>query len=173
MLRTSTHFSIPQWPDGTLPHGKCPDIILRMLGRHIRAAGALAIFAAGFGAIAAMRPQVKPFAVYHDGDDLIFTPEAAGTRKLASVGPWNLGERLGDEKPAAKHQTFRPATLIDFKDIPSHALMAERLSIKSMADLKPYRRRDGSLPQLLILPAHLAVRATAEIRDVTITTPAH
>ena len=42
-----------------------------------------------------MREAVKPFSVYHDGDDLIFTPEAAGTRKLASVGPWNLGERAG------------------------------------------------------------------------------
>ncbi|HEX4604588.1 MAG TPA: hypothetical protein VH724_11365 [Candidatus Angelobacter sp.] len=210
-----------------------------MISRHIRAVSTMAIFAAGFGAIAAMRPVVKPFAVYHDGDDLIFTPEAAGTRKLASVGPWNLGERLGDDTPAdkrlnlyfvapgaqyraagkaeydhnlvinkytvdgqprewdvfwcfildprlrpdlrserellmAKHQTFRPAALFEFKDIPAHMLMAERLSIKSMADLKPYRRKDGSLPQMLILPAHLAVRATAEIRDVAITqTAAH
>lgn len=219
-------------------HRPLLDIILGVLSRHIHAVSTIAIFAAGFGAVAAVRPAVKPFAVYHDGDDLIFTPEAAGTRKLASVGPWNLGERLGDDKPAdkrlnlyvvvpgtqyrtpgkaeydhnlvinkytvdgkprdwdvfwcfildprlradlrserellmAKHQTFRPAALFEFKDIPSHALMAERLSMKSMADLKPYRRKDGSLPQMLILPAHLAVRATAEIRDVTITTPAH
>ncbi len=72
----------------------------------------------------------------------------------------------------AKHQTFRPATLFDFKDIPSHAIMAERLGVKSMADLKQYRVKDGSLPRLLILPARLAVRATAEIRDVTVTQPA-
>ena len=62
----------------------------------------------------------------------------------------------------AKHQTFRPAALFEFKDIPSHALMAERLSIKSMADLRRFRRKDGSLPRLLIVPARLAVRATAE-----------
>ena len=72
----------------------------------------------------------------------------------------------------AKHQTFRPATLFEFKDIPSHALMAERLSVKSMADLKRFRRKDGSLPRLLIVPARLAVRATAEIRDVTTTAAA-
>ena len=209
-----------------------------MLSRHIRAVSALALFAAaGFGATASLREAVKPFSVYHDGDDLIFTPEAAGTRKVASIGPWNLGTRLGDDyKPAdkrlnlyvvvpgtqyrtpdkteydhnlvinkytvdgkardwdvfwclildpalrpdlrserellmAKHQTFRPATLFDFKDIPSHAIMAERLGIKSMADLKQYRLKDGSLPRLLILPARLAVRATADIRDVTITNP--
>jgi hypothetical protein len=207
-----------------------------MLKRHIRAASALAIFAMGFGATASMKDVVKPFSVYHDGDDLVFSPEHAGTRKLAAVGPWNLGERLGDDKPAdkrlnlyvvmpgsqyrtpgkaeydhnlvinkytvdgkardwdvfwclildpalrpdlrserdllmAKHQTFRPATLFDFKDIPSHTIIAERLGIKSMADMKRYRLKDGSLPRLLILPARFAVRATAEIRDVTITHP--
>lgn len=207
-----------------------------MLSRHVRAVSTIALFAAGFGAAASMRQAVKPFSVYHDGEDLIFTPESAGTRKLASVGPWNLGERLGDDKPAdkrlnlyfvapgkqyrapgkpeydhnlivnkytvdgkprdwdvfwcfildpalrpdlrserellmAKHQTFRPSAQFEFKDVPSHALMAERLSVKSMADLKRFRRKDGSLPRLLILPARLAVRATAEIRDVVITHP--
>jgi hypothetical protein len=207
-----------------------------VLRRHIRAVSTIAIFAAGFGAAASMREAVKPFSVYHDGEDLIFTPEAAGTRKLASVGPWNLGERLSDDKPAdkrlnlyfvapgaqyhhrskpeydhnlivnkytvdgkprdwdvfwcfildptlrpdmrserelllAKHQTFRPGAQFEFKDVPSHALMAERLSVKSMADLKRFRRKDGTLPRLLILPARLAVRATAEIRDVIITHP--
>jgi hypothetical protein len=40
-----------------------------------------------------------------------------------------------------------------------------------MTDLKRFRRKDGTLPRLLILPARLAVRATAEIRDVIITHP--
>jgi hypothetical protein len=221
-----------------LPRGPRLDIIFPVLSRRIRAVSTLAIFAAGFGAAASMREAVKPYSVYHDGDDLIFTPEPLGTRKLASVGPWNLGERLGEDKltdkrlnlyfvapgrqyrspgkpeydhnlivnkytvdgkprdwdvfwcfildPAlrpdlrserelllAKHQTFRPPALFEFKDVPSHALMAERLSVKSMADLKRFRRKDGSLPRLLILPARLAVRATAEIRDLTITQHAH
>src|SRR5215469_2214916 len=207
-----------------------------MLRRHVRTVSAVVLAAAGFAAAASMHQAVKPFSVYHDGDDLIFTPETAGTRKLAAIGPWNLGERLGDDNPAdkrlnlyvvvpgmqyrapgkteydhnlvvnkytvdgkprdwdvfwcfildpslradlrserellmAKHQTFRPAALFEFKDVPSHTLMAERLGIKSMADLKRFRRKDGTLPRLLILPARLAVRATAEIRDVTITHP--
>jgi hypothetical protein len=64
----------------------------------------------------------------------------------------------------AKHQTFRPATLFEFKDVPAHALLAERLSIKSMADLRRhFREKDGSLPRLLIVPARLVVRATAAV----------
>ena len=213
-----------------------------MLQRHIRTVSAVVLAAAGVAAAVSMRDAVKPFSVYHDGDDLIFTPEPMGTRKLAAIGPWKLGERLGDDKPAdkrlnlyvvvpgvqyraagkaeydhnlvvnkytvdgksrdwdvfwcfildpsmhsdlrserellmAKHQTFRPAALFEFKDIPSHALIAERLGVKSMAEMKRYRLKDGTLPRLLILPARLAVRATAEVRDVIIThpgeTPAH
>ena len=205
-----------------------------MLQRHVRTVSAVVLAAAGFAAAASsLRGVVKPFSVYHNGDDLLFTPEAAGTRKLAAVGPWNLGERLGDDKPAdkrlnlyvvvpgvqyraagkpeydhnlvinkytvdgkprdwdvfwcfildpnlhadlrserelllAKHQTFRPSALFEFKDVPAHALMAERLGVKSMADMKRYRRKDGTLPRLLILPARLAVRATAEVRDVIV-----
>jgi hypothetical protein len=200
-----------------------------MLRRHLRAASIIVVSAAAFAAAASMREAVKPFSVYHDGDDLIFTPEAAGSRRMASVGPWNLGQRVAEDKPIdkrlnlyvvvpglqyrapgkadydhnlvinkytvdgkprdwdvfwcfildptlrpdlrserdlllAKHQTFRPATLFEFKDIPSHALMAERLSIKSMADLRHFREKDGSLPRLVILPARLVVRATAEVR---------
>ena len=200
-----------------------------MLGRHLRAVSTIAIFAAAFSAAAPRREVVKPFSVYHDGDDLIFTPERTGTHKLANVGPWNLGERVAEDKPVdkrlnlyfvapgvqyrwagkseydhnlvinkytvdgkprdwdifwcfildptlrpdlrserelfmAKHQTFRPATLFEFKDIPSHELLAERLSIKSMADLRRrFREKDGSLPRLLIVPARLVVRATAAV----------
>jgi hypothetical protein len=199
-----------------------------MLRRHLRAISIIAISAAGFAA-SSTRDVVKPFSVYHDGDDLIFTPELAGSRRMASVGPWNLGQRVAEDKPVdkrlnlyvvvpglqyrtpgksdydhnlvinkytvdgkardwdvfwcfildptlrpdlrserdlllAKHQTFRPATLFEFRDIPSHALMTERLSIKSMNDLRRFREKDGSLPRLVILPARLVVRATAEVR---------
>lgn len=205
--------------------------------RHVRRISAVLLAATGIAGALALREPVKPFSVYHDGDDLIFTPEPAGTRKLASIGPWNLGERVSGEKPLddkrlnlyvvmpgvqyrsagksqydhnlvinkytvdgkprdwdvfwclildpamrpdvrserelflAKHQTFRPAARFDIKDVPSHAIMAERLGLKSMADLRRYRQKDGSLPRMLILPARLAVRATAEVRDVIITHP--
>jgi hypothetical protein len=208
-----------------------------MLRRHIRALSAVLVAAAGFAA-PSVHQAVKPFSVYHDGDDLIFTPENASTRKLASIGPWNLGERLNDGRPAdkrlnlyvvipgiqyraagkaeydhnlvinkytvdgkardwdvfwcfildpsvrpdlrserelliLKQQTFRPADLFDIRDVPSHAIMAELLGVKSMSDLRRYRHKDGTLPRLLILPARLAVRGTAEIRDVAVTQATH
>lgn len=205
-----------------------------MLRRHIRAISTVVVAAAGFATATSLHNEVKPFSVYHDGDDLIFTPEVASTRRLASIGPWNLGERLSDGKPAdkrlnlyvvvpgmqyraagkaeydhnlvvnkytvdgkardwdvfwcfildptlrpdlrsehelliAKQQTFRPADLFDIKDVPSHAVMAEHLGVKMMSDLRRFRHKDGTLPRLLILPARLAVRGTAEVRDVTLT----
>lgn len=68
----------------------------------------------------------------------------------------------------AAHQTFRPADLYDLSDIPGNALMSEKLGIRSMADLRRFRRKDSSLPRVLILPAGLAVRATAEQQNVNL-----
>jgi len=196
-----------------------------VFNRHIRTLSTIGIVAGTLGFAPPARDVIKPYSVYHNGADILFTPEAAGTRRAASFGPWNLGERLGDDKPLdgrlnlyvvvpgsqyhsshteydhnrvvnkymvdgrvrdwdifwcfildpglrddlrgerellmAKHETFRPADLFDIKDVPAHALMKERLGVKNIGDLKRFRRRDGSLPRLLILPARLAVRATA------------
>lgn len=180
---------------------------------------------------------VKPFQVYHDGDNMLFSPQKTGTRRIARFGPWRLGERLRDGKPedkrlnlyivvpggqyhsanhseydhnrvvnkytvngqvrewdiywcfildpalsadlrsersllVAAQQTFRPADLFDISDVPAHAAMADKLGIATFADLKRFRRRDGSLPRLIIIPAHLAVRASAGEEDVTVTHPA-
>lgn len=180
----------------------------------------------------------KPFLAYHDGDNIVFSPQKTGTHRMASFGPWDLGERLNESKPedkrlnlyivvpggqyhSANHseydhnrvvnkytvdgkvrewdifwcfvldpaltadlrserqllmaaqQTFRPADLFDISDVPAHDAMADKLGITTFADLMVrFRRRNGSLPRLVILPAHLAVRAAAEQQDVTITHPA-
>jgi hypothetical protein len=200
-----------------------------VFNRHIRTLSKIGIVAGTLGFAAPMWDVVKPYSVYHNGADILFAPEAAGSRRLASFGPWNLGERLGDDNQPldgrlnlyvvvpgsqyrsarpeydhnrvvnkymvdgkvrdwdifwcfvldpslrddlrserellmAKHETFRPADLFDIRDTPAHALMAERLGIKKMNDLKRFRRKDGSLPRLLILPARLAVRATAALQ---------
>jgi len=63
---------------------------------------------------------------------------------------------------AAAQQSFKPADLFDVEDIPAHEALAERAGVQEMADLKRFRHKDGSLPRLLILPAHLAVTATAQ-----------
>jgi len=177
---------------------------------------------------------VKPFPAYHDGEKVVFSPEHTGTNRLASFGPWNLGERLSEGKPLdnrlnlyvvvpggqyhstsrpeydhnrivnkytvdgkvrewdifycfvidpslsndfrsetdlllAAHQTFVPADLFDISDVPANAMLAEKLGVTNMADLRHYLRKGGALPRVLIIPARLAVRATAEQTDVIIT----
>jgi hypothetical protein len=69
----------------------------------------------------------------------------------------------------AAHQTFRPADLFDVTDIPAHEAAADHLGIHSMGDLRRFRRKDGELPRMIIVPAGFAVRASAGQQDVTIT----
>lgn len=65
----------------------------------------------------------------------------------------------------AAQQTFRPADLFDVEDVPGHEVLREKTGIDSLAGLRRYRRKGGTLPRLLILPAKLAVSATAEVPD--------
>jgi hypothetical protein len=197
----------------------------------------LALLAAGLAVAAPSATLVKPFTAYHDGDAIVFTPEVTGTRRLATFGPWNLGERLRDgelmdkrlnlylvvpgsqyrssQHPEydhnrvvnkytadgkvhewdifycfildpkladdfrsesdllmAAHQTFRPADLFDLSDMPSGTMMKQKLGVHSMRDVWKYHRKKHSLPRMLIVPAHLAVRGTAELPDVTVSHPA-
>lgn len=71
----------------------------------------------------------------------------------------------------AAHQTFRPADLFDVNDIPAYQTAAEYLGLRNMADLRRFRRKDGELPRMIIVPAGFAVRASAEQQDVTVTQP--
>jgi len=66
----------------------------------------------------------------------------------------------------AAQQTFKPADLFDVEDIPAHQVFTEKTGIDSLEELRRYRRPDGSLPRLIILPAKLAVSATAETPEV-------
>ena len=61
---------------------------------------------------------------------------------------------------AAAQRRFIPNDLFEIGDAPGAAVLREVLHIRSLADLKPYRHRDGSLPQLLIVPARFAVRGS-------------
>jgi hypothetical protein len=62
----------------------------------------------------------------------------------------------------AAHQRFQPAASFTVHDIPAGTVIAERLRVTKLEDLKRFQHKDGSLPRMLIVPAHLAVRATAE-----------
>jgi hypothetical protein len=64
----------------------------------------------------------------------------------------------------AANQRFRPANDLKIQRIPAHAVMAEELNVTSVDDLRRFRAKDGSLPRVLIVPAHLAVKATTTKR---------
>lgn len=61
---------------------------------------------------------------------------------------------------AAAQKRFLPGDLFEVKDAPGAGFLREVLRISTLADLKPYRRKDGSLPTMLLVPARFAVRGS-------------
>ncbi len=78
-----------------------------------------------------------------------------------------LGDDLRSEHELlmAAQASFHPADLFDLEDIPAREVLKEKAGIQTLEQLSRYRRKDGSLPRMLILPAKLAVSATAELPD--------
>jgi hypothetical protein len=73
--------------------------------------------------------------------------------------------RSEQELLVAAHERFQPGNDFKFRRIPSHAVLEDKLRVTSLHGLRHFRHRDGSLPRLLIVPAHLAVRATTTKAD--------
>ncbi len=65
----------------------------------------------------------------------------------------------GDLLEAAQ-QRFIPGDLFEFNDAPGAGFLREVLHIDTLGELKPYRRKDGSLPAVLLVPARFAVRGS-------------
>ncbi|HLW52829.1 MAG TPA: hypothetical protein VKW06_08290 [Candidatus Angelobacter sp.] len=197
-----------------------------MLNRHIKGVFRLGIVVATVGLAGAPRRPVKPFLAFHEGENIVFAPEATGTHREARLGPWDFGERLdpADEKPRDKrlnlyvvvpgdqyrsqshpeynhnlvvnrytvdgkprewdifwcfaldpdlkanlqgerelllsaHNTFHLPENFQAAQLPAGAVLKEKLSVTGVDSLKRFRRKDGSYPRILIVPARLAVRA--------------
>jgi hypothetical protein len=60
---------------------------------------------------------------------------------------------------------FVPGDLFEFQDIPGQAFLRAFLGIDSLDGLAPYRRRDGRLPRVIIVPAGFAIRARAALPE--------
>ncbi|MEO6119083.1 MAG: hypothetical protein ABIP12_00220 [Terriglobales bacterium] len=58
----------------------------------------------------------------------------------------------------AVQRRFVPGDLFEIKDAPGAGFLREVLRIDTLEELKPYRRKDGSLPTVLLVPAGFAVR---------------
>lgn len=68
--------------------------------------------------------------------------------------------RSEDELLAAAQKRFRPGDLFEVKDAPGAGFLREVLKIDTLAELRMHGRRDGTLPQMLIVPAGFAVRGS-------------
>lgn len=61
----------------------------------------------------------------------------------------------------AAQSRFVPGDLYELDDAPGAAFLRLFLHMETLEDLAPYRRRDGSLPRLILVRAGFAVHATA------------
>jgi hypothetical protein len=56
---------------------------------------------------------------------------------------------------------FRPEEGFSLEQAPGHAFLKRFVGVRSMRELERYRRRDGTLPRLIIAPAGFAIRGRA------------
>lgn len=199
------------------------------MSNQIRVLGSLGIVVASIGLASVPRATTKPFLAYHEGENIVFSPEATGTHRRARLGPWDFGERLSpaDEKPRDKrlnlyvvvpgaqyrspthpeydhnlvvnkyvvdgkprewdifwcfvldptlkadlrgehdllmaaHETFQLPENFQPSRLAAGAVLKEKVSVTGVESLERFRRKDGSFPRLLIVPARLALSAVAE-----------
>lgn len=62
----------------------------------------------------------------------------------------------------AVQRRFVPGDLFEVRDAPGAGFLREVLRIDTLEKLKPYRRKDGSLPTVLLVPAGFAVRGSIQ-----------
>lgn len=74
-----------------------------------------------------------------------------------------LREELRSEQEliVEAQKRFAPGDLFEFQDIPGQAFLRAFLDIDSLDALAPYRLNDGQLPRVIIVPAGVAIRASA------------
>lgn len=82
---------------------------------------------------------------------------------LAIVLDPKLQQDIRDERELilARQQSFTPGDLFEFGDIPGAAFLREFLKLEAVSDLEGFRRRDGSLPRLVLVPMRAMIKASA------------
>jgi hypothetical protein len=69
------------------------------------------------------------------------------------------------ELVVAAQSSFFPPDLLEFNDLPSEGFLRAQMKVRTLGDLARLRRKDGTLPRLLIAPAGYAVRGSTEPRS--------
>jgi hypothetical protein len=72
--------------------------------------------------------------------------------------------RSEQELVLAAQSGFFPPDLLEFNDLPAEGFIRVQMKVRSLGDLMRFRRKDGTLPRLLIIPAGFAVRGSVESR---------
>ena len=72
--------------------------------------------------------------------------------------------RSEQELVLAAQSSFVPPDLLEFNDLPAEGFLRAQMKVRSLGDLTRFRRKDGTLPRLLITPAGYAVRGSTEPR---------
>lgn len=65
----------------------------------------------------------------------------------------------------AAQESFVPSDLMEFEDIPGEAFVRTFLHIDSVEGLTNYRRTDGTLPRLLIVPANSVILGSVVVPE--------
>lgn len=69
--------------------------------------------------------------------------------------------RTEQELLMATQREFATPENFKIEDAPGHELLRRYLKITSVGELDHYRRKSGHLPRMLIVPAHIVLKATA------------
>jgi len=72
--------------------------------------------------------------------------------------------RSEQELVLAAQSGFFPPDLLEFDDLPAEGFLRAQMQVRSLGDLVRFRRKDGTLPRLLITPAGYAIRGSSEPR---------
>ncbi len=105
-------------------------------------------------------------AIYDHNRVINMAPKESGTAEFdvywaIALEP-HLNQDFRDEADllAAVQKRFIPGDLFEVRDAPGAGFLREILHIDTLEDLQPYRRKDGSLPVVLLVPARFAVRGS-------------
>jgi hypothetical protein len=78
----------------------------------------------------------------------------------------NLHDEFRSEQEllVAAQSSFFPPDLLEFNDLPAEGFLRSQMKIRSLTDLARFRRKDGTLPRLVITPAGYAVQGSTDSR---------
>ena len=80
---------------------------------------------------------VKPLSAYHDGAEVVFTPQSEGMGPIASFGPWTLGRTLREEKPLDKRLNLYVVVPGRQYRSPAHSPYDHTLIVNTLTEDKP------------------------------------